>query len=45
MSATSDRKKDSEKNMSNGAQGIQGTSDIANVGDASRDITDTGDVD
>jgi hypothetical protein len=45
MSATSDRKKDSEKNMSNAAQGIQGTSDITNVGDASRDITDTGDVD
>jgi hypothetical protein len=41
MSATSDRKKDSEKNMSNAAQG---TSDITNVGDASRDITDTGDV-
>ena len=44
MSENSNRNNDGDKNLSKGAKGVQGDPNITNVGDAARDITDTGDV-
>ena len=44
MSENSNKNNKGDKNLSKGSKRVQGDANITNVGDAARDITDTGDV-